>query len=261
MGIRADINDAWAAGAGSPTKYEFSMSSEIDVVQDGDEADFTWHGTLTVTNYPNNSRNGFPASDFATWSVGDDNFSRGGEINDYHYGATMPYTGNGLPTDKILVQFQGRTWRGGGANTTTVYNRGAGIVLPQSGAAGTRTYNFSIPFHLHLTEEPEQIVVFYNGSGANNGMNASWFRNEVYIYVRQFMDAGLITFDYRPGERKVQGVWQSHNRENGGVCERKNGGWYEMRTRQGDKNAKGDPPERKHDNDWYNMHKIGANAG
>ena len=261
MGIPANIHDAWAAGAGSPTKYEFRMTS----TQDGDEADFVWHGTLSTTNYPYQSMNGFPASDFGSWSMGDDDFSRvnGGEFSGvYHYNAESPWTGiPGLGTDKILLQFQGRTWRGGGPNTTEVWTKDGGKVLTRSSAAGERSVSFSISFHLHLTRDPEQIVIFYNGSGADNGYNGDWFRHEPYIYVRHFLDAGLIEFDYRPGERKIQNIWESHNRNNGGVCERKNGDWYEMRTHDGDKDAKGDTPERKRSNQWYNQHKIGANAG
>ena len=65
---------------------------------------------------------------------------------------------------------------------------------------------------------------------------------------------------YRPGERKISGVWQSHQR--GGRqyptrAERKSGGWYELKTKKGDENAQGTPPERKRSNAWYNMRAIG----
>ena len=64
-------------------------------------------------------------------------------------------------------------------------------------------------------------------------------------------------FDYRPGERKVSGTWRSHNRGNGGWAERKNGSWYEMRTKEGGSGS-GDPPERKINGSWKNQSKVGA---
>lgn len=62
---------------------------------------------------------------------------------------------------------------------------------------------------------------------------------------------------YRPGERKVNGTWSSHNRS-GGACERKsNDSWYEMRTIDGGVGT-GDEPTRKQSGTWYNQRKIGA---
>lgn len=65
--------------------------------------------------------------------------------------------------------------------------------------------------------------------------------------------------DYRPGERKISGTWQSHNRS-GGVCSRKvNGSWVELRTLNGGVGT-GNPPSRKTNGTWYNQRKVGANG-
>lgn len=62
---------------------------------------------------------------------------------------------------------------------------------------------------------------------------------------------------YRPGERKVNGTWSSHNRS-GGACERKvNGTWTELRTIDGGVGT-GDEPTRKQSETWYNQRKLGA---
>ena len=62
---------------------------------------------------------------------------------------------------------------------------------------------------------------------------------------------------YRPGERKVEGAWKTHNRS-GGACERKvNGSWVEMRTIDGGTGTN-DPPSRKTSGTWYNQRKVGA---
>lgn len=61
---------------------------------------------------------------------------------------------------------------------------------------------------------------------------------------------------YRPGERRINGVWKSHNRS-GGACQRKvSGSWVEMRTIDGGIGT-GDPPSRKTSGTWYNQRKLG----
>lgn len=62
--------------------------------------------------------------------------------------------------------------------------------------------------------------------------------------------------DYRPGERKINGAWQSHNRD-GGVSDRI--GYGTMRTLDGGVGT-GNPPSRKTSDTWYNQRKLGANA-
>lgn len=62
--------------------------------------------------------------------------------------------------------------------------------------------------------------------------------------------------DYRPGERKINGTWQSHNRD-GGASDRI--GYGTMRTLAGGVGT-GNPPSIKTNDIWYNQKKIGANA-
>lgn len=293
MPVIFNTSDVWAAGWPSKIKGGYVLESQVDVVQDGDEADFTWHGTIKLFVQPYGSRNVWACSDFATFSIGDTPFTEldsNGTFYGWAYEHPLPWPGDrskygGDPirgTGDFLMQFRCDTSRYGNPNAVSLWTSTGGLVVdknmnqpPGWGNVTTDNYwnymgmdkpasaeiSFSMSFHLHLTEDPEQIVVYANDSGSNSSYDHSWFNRRRVVWVRQFMDIGEITFDYRPGERKVQGVWQSHNREDGGVCERKNGGWEELRTRQGDKNAQGDPPEIKRSNDWYNMKKIGANAG
>lgn len=66
--------------------------------------------------------------------------------------------------------------------------------------------------------------------------------------------------DYRPGQRRVSGVWSSHNRPSG-VCQRRvAGAWVEMRTQGGDANEQNNPPLIKRSGNWYNQKKIGTGA-
>lgn len=295
MPVTFNTENVWAAGWPSPLKGGYILRSQLQATQDGDEADFRWYGTIRLFVQPYGSRNVWACADFATFSIGDTPFTEldsNGTFHGWAYEHPIPWPGDrdnysGTPirgTGDFLMQFRCDTGRYYNPNAISLWVRDAGLVVDKCrtivGAWGGRTvttdnywdyvnwdspyafeYNFDFTFHLHLTEDPEQIVVYANDSGATSSYDHSWFNRRRIVWVRQFMDIGEITFDYRPGERKIQGSWESHNRENGGVCERKNGGWEELRTRQGDKNAQGDPPEIKRSNDWYNMKKIGANAG
>lgn len=62
--------------------------------------------------------------------------------------------------------------------------------------------------------------------------------------------------DYRPGQRKLSGTWESHNRD-GGVADRI--GYGTMRTLDGGTGT-GNPPSLKTSGTWYNQRKIGANG-
>lgn len=61
---------------------------------------------------------------------------------------------------------------------------------------------------------------------------------------------------YRPGQRKVSGTWQSHNRD-GGVCDRH--GYGTMESSFGGQRTD-DPPFIKSNGTWYNQKKCGANG-
>ena len=62
-----------------------------------------------------------------------------------------------------------------------------------------------------------------------------------------------LPYIYRPGQRKVNGTWKSHNR-NGGVADRK--GYGTMETSDGGVGTT-DPPFRKTNNVWKNQRKLG----
>lgn len=281
MSVRAYITCMWGSGLGSPVKYGFRMDSWVDVTQNGDEADFVWRGNIMLFNNPNGLSRPSPASDFAAWCVGDDNWQRppGPEWRDFAFKKPLPYNGNLFPTDKVLLEFRGDTYRAGGGNFASVYTRDLGYVVDtwHGQSAGTQWWqnytntdidtntgglrvDFAVPFHLHLTRDPEQVVVFYNTSGMSGTVNYGWIMSVPYIYVRNFIESGDIMFDYRPGDRKINGVWESHNRKNGGVASRKvSGNWSDnLRTEDGDKDATGNPPTKKRNGTWYNMHLIGA---
>ena len=61
--------------------------------------------------------------------------------------------------------------------------------------------------------------------------------------------------DYRPGQDRVSGVWESHNRGSGKADIRASGSWTTMRTQAGT----GDPPLIYRSGSWVNQAKIGAN--
>lgn len=96
-----------------------------------------------------------------------------------------------------------------------------------------------------------------------NAYRPSLFLHNQVVGATSFDDIGLgVSFrnplpaDYRPGERKVNGAWMSHNRTVG-KCERKvNGVWTEMRTLNGGVGTD-NPPSRKQSGLWYNQRKVG----
>ena len=61
--------------------------------------------------------------------------------------------------------------------------------------------------------------------------------------------------DYRPGQDRVSGVWESHNRGSGKADIRTSGSWTTMRTQTGT----GNPPLIYKSGSWVNQAKIGAN--
>lgn len=65
-----------------------------------------------------------------------------------------------------------------------------------------------------------------------------------------------LPYVYRPGDRKINGTWESHNRT-AGKCERI--GYGEMKSSNGGTGTN-DPPSLKSGGVWYNQRKIGANG-
>lgn len=105
---------------------------------------------------------------------------------------------------------------------------------PQSESEGISTVYFKSGYPAHFDDPLPSIYVDAMGMGTS-------FRNVFYP-------------PYRPGDRKVNGSWMSHNRT-GGVCDRH--GYGEMKTSNGGVGTD-DPPLIKTNGTWYNMKKIGA---
>lgn len=87
-----------------------------------------------------------------------------------------------------------------------------------------------------------QFASFYNYVNGNRAFG--------YICIENTLPP-----DYRPGERKIDGTWWSHDRWNG-VCER-NAWWYDMRTIGGGHGGRDNPPEIKTGGTWWNQNKLG----
>lgn len=107
---------------------------------------------------------------------------------------------------------------------------------PQSQDEGIATVYFKSGYQNHFNDPLPNVYVDAMGMGTS-------FRNTYYE-------------PYRPGDRKVNGTWESHNRT-GGVCDRH--GYGEMKTSNGGVGTD-DPPKRKTSGTWYNMKKLGANG-
>lgn len=105
---------------------------------------------------------------------------------------------------------------------------------PQSEPTGISTIYFKSGYASHFDDPLPSIYVDAMGMGTS-------FRNTYYPI-------------YRPGDRKINGTWESHNRT-GGVCDRH--GYGEMKTCNGGVGTD-DPPKIKTNGTWYNMKKIGA---
>ena len=107
---------------------------------------------------------------------------------------------------------------------------------PQSAADGITTIYFKSGYAAHYDDPLPNIYVDAMGMGTS-------FRN-TYFPV------------YRPGQRKINGAWESHNR-GVGHCDRI--GYGEMKSSNGGVGTD-DPPSLKSSGTWYNQRKIGANG-
>lgn len=243
----------WQAGAGTPVKGSVETNGSISVSQNGNTATFTWTGTVTCVNHPHNSKNVWRCSDFACWMAGKEDW-HGTAFHGDVYKQSLPF-GGGHSTSNMLMEFRLDTGRNEGPNSMALWGSTGGMLIPTEDGDVSITKNFSYTYTLTLTEDPDQVVLSYNSSGATSTYDHTWHLYQEFVWVRDFINAGEIAFDYRPGERLTGGSWKSLNRD-GGVCER-NASWYEMRTRDGDKGGTGQPPERMNGG-WKNQKKIGA---
>lgn len=244
----------WQAGAGTPPKY--TVQFELDCSLMGivnNVATFHLDGTVKVTNYPNQSQNSWPASDFAVLTLG------GFDPTDYQFTEGTSYYQAALPTlpnapqsylDAMQIEFRGDTNRAAGPNRVSLWLKGTGTAINAESTAGTWTQTINRDFTLQLTGNPQQEVLIYTHSGARNSTGYDWLRHDVW--------ATLFDFDYRPGATLINGVWQSHNRSTGLCQEWTGSSWLELRTQDGGSPANN--PPYIYNGGWKNQKKIGENG-
>ena len=244
-------------------RFEISFNGNLEVVSqsaDGTTGTFRLRGTWTlyIASVASWNRVIYPASDYIAFVKGDQDLAAtGSAATNTAYKHGLPY-GINAGTGNIICETRVDSYRYGEANGGTVWNKSTSGIGHTTNP-GTYTCAVDETFTLSLNGAGSQIVLRYFSSGSDSSTIA-WINAEswnVLVTVQQFIDEGTIMFDYRPGERKVNGTWSSHNRTNGGWAERKNGSWEEMRTINGGTGS-GDPPERKISGSWKNQSKLGA---
>lgn len=276
MAFHIDQFREWRAGAGSPPKYSVRMELDCKLVsKTASEATFSLEGPITVINYPDNSRNSWPASDFAVLTIA------GFDPVDYQFTKGTSYYKRALPAlpnapqsylNALRVEFRGDTSRADGPNRISLWTADLGGYDAYNSVSAGGTYKFrtSQTFTLKLTGEKTQPVLIYTHSGANNSTDYSWLSHEVWATVFDIdpdispgpgPDPGPEPpVDYRPGAI-WNGGWQSHNRDSEWASQTGQanilcGGWTEMRTQEG----VNDPPTIWAGYGWQNQAKIGADA-
>lgn len=276
MAFHIDQFREWRAGAGSAPKYSVRMELDCSLVsKTATEATFRIEGPITVINYPDNSRNSWPASDFAVLTIAgydpiDYQFTKGAS----YYQAKLPALPNAPQSylNALRVEFRGDTSRADGPNRVSLWTNELGGYLAYNSVAtgGTFTFRTSQTFTLKLTGEKTQPVLIYTHSGANNSTDYSWLSHEVWATVFDIdPEPGPgpdpkppAPTDYRPGSIWNGSQWMSHNRDaewspqTGAANILCGGSWNEMRTQEG----VNDPPTIYAGYGWQNQAKIGTDA-
>ena len=129
---------------------------------------------------------------------------------------------------------------------TQFWNYTESIIVNSSHAGYTKTFSVTVP---PLGTSDAAMVHFYNDMSVGDDE----FRVGMRIYNPN-------PPDYRPGQHRVSGSWQSHNRGAGKADKRQSGSWQTMRTQNGP-NGTGNPPLIRRGGVWRNQSKIGNNAG
>lgn len=253
----ANVNQfvEWKAGEGSAPKYSMSVNGTVDVVsQTATTLTVRFRATIAVTNHPNDSRNSWAASDFAVLTAGDK------APGDYSFTGGQSYYQAGLPivpnapqsyVDAVIAEFRGDTWASGGPNAVSLYIKDRGLVLDKYTVDQTQSYIIDITYSVPLTGDPNQPVLIWQSSGANNSTDYNWLTKQTWV--------SLVDLDYRPGKVWNGSTWLSHNRS-GGAANIRGGSsnWISMRTYGGDGTTGGEAPYiRNNRNAWANMRKIG----
>lgn len=171
-----------------------------------------------------------------------------------------------------------------GNNTMTInsvtlspYQASYDVTQPGTNVVGaTFTFRYdpsSTTLRTHTKADNEAV-----GSSFNSGMSGNYYPSgfvvapsttsghDALLYVhesatgtigrRHWRVVNLLPPDYRPGQIRIAGVWQSHNRSGGNADKRASGSWATMRTQTGT----GNPPLIRKSGSWVNQAKIGANS-
>lgn len=120
------------------------------------------------------------------------------------------------------------------------------IIVNSSHAGYTRSFSVTVP---PLGTSDTAMVHFYNDMSVGD--------DEFKVGMRIYNPNPP---DYRPGQQRLSGSWQSHNRGAGKADKRQSGSWQTMRTQDGP-NGTGNPPLIRRGGVWRNQSKIGNNAG
>lgn len=248
MAFHINKTVAWQAGAGTPDKYAFTLDANVDVTDFTDQvATISIVGTVSATNHPTDSRNSWAASDFAVLAPGNVNIkSHPFASGQSYYQRALPFLPDPQNGDaaRLVAEFRGDTWRSDPTNT----NNKVSLWTPQGSVSqydgdGTQSIPLNITFSLPINTSGDTPILTYNSSGANNSTDYNWLDPITWL--------SWFELDYRPGQRKIGGVWRSLNRS-GGVCDRH--GYGEMRTNEGT----GNPPSIKVNGAWRNQARIGV---
>ena len=158
-------------------------------------------------------------------------------------GASLPPTVAAPPRPISLPFPSDLDSRGGFAEMATYVNGGS----PQRfywSASSSESY--TVPY-----AGPNTKVV-YGWSSRFVGTNIEWAQTDWFVTLAEL--------DYRPGQDRIAGSWQSHNRAAGRADIRQGGVWVTMRTSAGP-NGTGNPPLIRRSSTWNNQSKIGSGAG
>ena len=253
MAIQVKQSVFWRAGEGTPVKYQFIIDALTDIIlQTETQITLSLKGTITVINHPLNSRNTWPASDFAVLTTSDKDpadhqFSKGTS----YYRQGLPFLPN-APQDylnSMIAEFRGDTYINDGNNRASLWTKDGGVVINAIDTETSRTVNIDTTYTVNLTGAHDQPVLIWQTSGANNSTDYSWLHRQVWV--------SLVDFDYRPGYLKnPSAAHLSHNRKGGAANVLTSAGeWRTMRTKRGAKEG-GDPPTILHPNGFLNMRKF-----
>ena len=242
----------WGAGAGTAPKYSVAVYGDIDAVgQTEDSITVHFKATITIVNYPYQSQNSWPASDFAILTAGDKtpgdySFSSGQS----YYEASLPLVPNAPQSyvDAVITEFRGDTYATAGPNRTSLYVKGSGNVLNDDSSGGSKSFNVDLTYSVKLTGDRNQPVLIWQSSGANNSTDYNWLTKQVWV--------SLVDLDYRPGKIWSGNEWLSHNRSAGfEKIYTSSTNTREMRTENGGVGI-GNPP-LIYSGRWLNQRKIG----